>query len=41
MAFNVADPIEQPSKRYLKILVVDDDDLNRRMMRLILVRRWA
>lgn len=39
MAFNVADPIEQPSKRCLKILVVDDDDLNRRMMRLILVRK--
>jgi CheY-like chemotaxis protein/HPt (histidine-containing phosphotransfer) domain-containing protein len=38
MAFNVVDPVEQPSKRYLKILVVDDDDLNRRMMRLILVR---
>ncbi len=38
MAFNVADPIEQSSKHYLKILVVDDDDLNRRMMRLILVR---
>jgi len=38
MAFNEVDPIEQPSKRCLKILVVDDDDLNRRMMRLILVR---
>jgi CheY-like chemotaxis protein len=38
MAFNVADPIEQPSKHCLKILVVDDDDLNRRMMRLLLVR---
>jgi CheY-like chemotaxis protein len=38
MAFNVADAIEQSSKHYLKILVVDDDDLNRRMMRLILVR---
>jgi CheY-like chemotaxis protein len=38
MAFKVVDPIEQPSKRCLKILVVDDDDLNRRMMRLILVR---
>jgi two-component system, sensor histidine kinase and response regulator len=38
MVFNEADPIEQPSKRCLKILVVDDDDLNRRMMRLILVR---
>lgn len=38
MALHAADPIEQPSKRCLKILVVDDDDLNRRMMRLILVR---
>ena len=38
MAFNVADQIEQPSKHCLKILVVDDDDLNRRMMRLLLVR---
>jgi CheY-like chemotaxis protein/HPt (histidine-containing phosphotransfer) domain-containing protein len=38
MSFNVVDPVEQPSKRCLKILVVDDDDLNRRMMRLILVR---
>jgi two-component system, sensor histidine kinase and response regulator len=38
MAFNVVDPIEQSSKHFLKILVVDDDDLNRRMMRLILVR---
>jgi two-component system, sensor histidine kinase and response regulator len=38
MAVNLAEPIEQPSKRCLKILVVDDDDLNRRMMRLILVR---
>ncbi len=38
MAFNVVDSIEQSSKHFLKILVVDDDDLNRRMMRLILVR---
>jgi two-component system, sensor histidine kinase and response regulator len=38
MDFNVAEPIEQPSKHCLKILVVDDDDLNRRMMRLLLVR---
>ena len=38
MVFNVADSIEQPSKHCLKILVVDDDDLNRRMMRLLLVR---
>jgi CheY-like chemotaxis protein len=38
MAVNLAEPIEQPSNRCLKILVVDDDDLNRRMMRLILVR---
>jgi two-component system, sensor histidine kinase and response regulator len=38
MAFNGEDRIEQPSQRCLKILVVDDDDLNRRMMRLILVR---
>ena len=38
MAVTVADPVEQLSKHYLKILVVDDDDLNRRMMRLLLVR---
>jgi CheY-like chemotaxis protein len=38
MAFNGEDRIEQPSRHCLKILVVDDDDLNRRMMRLILVR---
>ena len=38
MVFKVADSIEQPSKHCLKILVVDDDDLNRRMMRLLLVR---
>jgi two-component system, sensor histidine kinase and response regulator len=38
MALNGADLIGQQSKHYLKILVVDDDDLNRRMMRMILVR---
>jgi len=38
MAFNVPDHTEQASKHCLKILVVDDDDLNRRMMRLLLVR---
>lgn len=34
----MADSIEQASKQYLKILVVDDDDLNRRMMRILLIR---
>jgi CheY-like chemotaxis protein/HPt (histidine-containing phosphotransfer) domain-containing protein len=38
MAFNVADRVENSTKHHLKILVVDDDDLNRRMMRLLLVR---
>lgn len=38
MAFNAADLNEKTTKHQLKILVVDDDDLNRRMMRLLLVR---
>jgi CheY-like chemotaxis protein/HPt (histidine-containing phosphotransfer) domain-containing protein len=38
MAFNTADLVESSTKHHLKILVVDDDDLNRRMMRLLLVR---
>lgn len=38
MAFNATDLVENSQKYHLKILVVDDDDLNRRMMRLLLVR---
>jgi two-component system, sensor histidine kinase and response regulator len=38
MAFDTADLVDNSTKHHLKILVVDDDDLNRRMMRLLLVR---
>lgn len=38
MALNAVDLVESSTKHHLKILVVDDDDLNRRMMRLLLVR---
>jgi CheY-like chemotaxis protein len=38
MSGSEAERIEKSTERRLKILVVDDDDLNRRMMRLLLVR---
>src|SRR5512133_1537721 len=38
MAFNMADHIETSPTHCLKILVVDDDEMSRRLMRLLLVR---
>ncbi|HJS17722.1 MAG TPA: response regulator [Anaerolineales bacterium] len=38
MAFIAADQVENPNKPCLKILVVDDEELNRRLMRILLIR---
>ncbi len=38
MTDSAVERIEKSTEHHLKILVVDDDDLNRRMMRLLLVR---